>query len=176
MSSRDSTSLAWSLIASTAATTPFSMPRLSAIGLAPAATLRIPLVDHRAGEHGRRRGAVTGDVVRLGGDLLGELGAHVLPRVLELDLLGDRDAVVRDGRARPTSCPGPRCGPSDRASATTVSASLLTPASSERRASSLNFRSLLAMRPPLRDGTGARRASRTSPRPNDSDSATWTWR
>ena len=78
----------------------FSMPRLSAIGLAPAATLRMPVVDHRPGQHRRGRGAVTGDVVRLGGDLLGELGAHVLPRVLELDLLGDRDAVVGDrGRA-----------------------------------------------------------------------------
>src|SRR5215211_5179253 len=42
MSSRDPTSLAWSLIASTAAMTAFSMPRLRAIGFAPAATLRIP--------------------------------------------------------------------------------------------------------------------------------------
>ena len=36
------------------------------------------LVDHRLGEHGRGGGAVTGDVVGLGGDLLGELGAEVL--------------------------------------------------------------------------------------------------
>ena len=60
-----------------------------------------PALDHGPGEHRCRRGAVTGDVVRLGRDLLGELGAHVLPGVLELDLLGDRDTVVRDGGCAP---------------------------------------------------------------------------
>ena len=54
------------------------------------------LVDHRLGEHGRGGGAVTGDVVGLGGDLLGELRAEVLVRVVELDLAGDRHAVVGD--------------------------------------------------------------------------------
>ena len=44
------------------------------------------LADHRLGQHGRGGGAVAGDVVGLGGDLLGELGAEVLVRVLELDL------------------------------------------------------------------------------------------
>ena len=34
----------------------------------------------------------------LRGDFLHHLGAHVLERVLELDLLGDRDAVVGDRR------------------------------------------------------------------------------
>ena len=38
-------------------------------------------VDQRLGEHGGGGGAVTGDVVGLGGDLLDELGAHVLERV-----------------------------------------------------------------------------------------------
>ena len=58
------------------------------------------LADHRLGEHGRGGGAVTGDVVGLGGDLLGQLRAEVLVRVLELDLAGDGHAVVRDrGRA-----------------------------------------------------------------------------
>src|SRR6266540_963470 len=42
ISSRVSTSLAWSLMASTATSTAFSMPRLRPIGLAPAATLRSP--------------------------------------------------------------------------------------------------------------------------------------
>src|SRR6266536_2081008 len=42
ISSLDSISLAWSLMASTAAATPFSMPRLRAIGLAPAATFLMP--------------------------------------------------------------------------------------------------------------------------------------
>ena len=59
------------------------------------------LVDHRLGEHGRGGGAVTGDVVGLGGDLLGQLGAEVLERVVELDLAGDGDAVVGDGGGAP---------------------------------------------------------------------------
>ena len=42
MSSFDSTSLAWFLMASTARSTAASMPRFSDIGLAPAATLRRP--------------------------------------------------------------------------------------------------------------------------------------
>ena len=55
-------------------------------------------VHERLGQHGGGGGAVTGDVVGLGGDLLDQLGAHVLERVLELDLLGDGHAVVGDGR------------------------------------------------------------------------------
>ena len=58
------------------------------------------LADHRPREHGCGRRAVTGDVVGLLGDFLDELGADLLVRVFEVDLLGDRDAVVRDrGRA-----------------------------------------------------------------------------
>ena len=54
----------------------------------------------RLREHGRGGRAVTGDVVGLLGDLLDELRADLLERVVELDLLGDRDAVVGDrGRA-----------------------------------------------------------------------------
>ena len=52
----------------------------------------------RLGEHGRGGGAVAGDVARLRGDFTDHLGAHVLEVVLELDLLGDRDAVLGDGR------------------------------------------------------------------------------
>ena len=59
------------------------------------------LVDHRLGEHGRGRRAVTGDVVGLGGDLLGELGAEVLERVVELDLTGDGHTVVGDRGGAP---------------------------------------------------------------------------
>ena len=55
------------------------------------------LADERLGQHGGGGGAVTGDVVGLGGDLLHELGAHVLERVVELDLAGDGHAVVGDG-------------------------------------------------------------------------------
>src|SRR6266540_4246325 len=42
ISSFESISLAWAMIASTAAATPFSIPRFRAMGLAPAATLRMP--------------------------------------------------------------------------------------------------------------------------------------
>ncbi len=49
-------------------------------------------------QHGRGGGAVARDVVGLGRHLLDELGAHVLERVLELDLAGDRDTVVGDRR------------------------------------------------------------------------------
>ena len=56
------------------------------------------LVDDALAEDGRGGRAVTGDVVGLGGDLLGELGADVLERVVELDVLGDGDAVVGDRR------------------------------------------------------------------------------
>ena len=59
------------------------------------------LVDHGLGEHGRGGRAVTGDVVGLGRDLLGELGAEVLVGVLELDLAGDRHTVVGDRGGAP---------------------------------------------------------------------------
>ena len=59
------------------------------------------LADHRPREHGGGRGAVTGDVVGLLGDFLDELGADLLVRVLEVDLLGDRDTVVRDRGGAP---------------------------------------------------------------------------
>ena len=55
-------------------------------------------LDDRLGEHGGRRGAVARDVGGLGGDLAQHLRAHVLELVLELDLLGDGDAVL--GHAR----------------------------------------------------------------------------
>ena len=41
---------------------------------------------------------IAGDVGRLGGDLFDHLGAHVLELVFELDLFGDGDAVLGDGR------------------------------------------------------------------------------
>ena len=56
------------------------------------------LADDRLGEHRRGRRAVTGDVVGRRGDLADELRALVLERVLDLDLAGDGDAVVRDRR------------------------------------------------------------------------------
>ena len=52
----------------------------------------------RLSQNGRRRRAVAGEVGRLGGDLFEHLRAHVLELVFELDLLGDRHAVLRDAR------------------------------------------------------------------------------
>ena len=55
--------------------------------------------EDRAGQDGGGGGAVAGDVRRLRRHDVDELGAHVLERVGQLDLLGDRDAVLGDGRA-----------------------------------------------------------------------------
>src|SRR5262249_48900603 len=57
--------------------------------------------DQRLGEHGRRRRAVTGHVVGLLGDLLDQLSADLLVRVVELDLLGDAHTIVGDGGGAP---------------------------------------------------------------------------
>ena len=59
------------------------------------------LFEDGLGQHGGGGGAVAGGVGGLGGGLLDELGAHVLIRVGQLDLLGDRDAVLGDGGAAP---------------------------------------------------------------------------
>ena len=55
----------------------------------------------RLGENGCGCRAVTGNVVGLGRDFLRELSAEVLVRIIELDLAGDRHAVVRDGGGAP---------------------------------------------------------------------------
>ena len=54
------------------------------------------LLHDSLGQQGSSGGAVTGHVIGLGGDLLHQLGAHVLKGVLQLDLLGDGHAVVGD--------------------------------------------------------------------------------
>ena len=59
------------------------------------------LADHAPRQHRCGRGAVTGDVVGLLGDFLDQLGADPLVRILEVDLLGDRHAVVGDGGSAP---------------------------------------------------------------------------
>ena len=51
------------------------------------------LVHEGLGQHGGGGGAVARDVVGLGGDFLGELRAHVLVRVVELDLK-EGDVVI----------------------------------------------------------------------------------
>ena len=55
-------------------------------------------LDDGLGEHRGGGRAVAGDGAGLGGDLAHHLRAHVLELVLELDLLGDRHAVLGDAR------------------------------------------------------------------------------
>ena len=55
--------------------------------------------DDRLGKHGGGGGAVAGDVVGLRRDFAQHLRAHVLELVLELDFLGDGDAVLGDARS-----------------------------------------------------------------------------
>ena len=81
-----SMALACFAMSATATLTALSMPRLSAGRAGAGSDVAQALVDQRLGEHGRGRGPVTRDVVRLGRDLLHQLRAHVLERVLELDL------------------------------------------------------------------------------------------
>src|SRR5215468_1108534 len=59
------------------------------------------LAHERLGQHGRRRRAVAGHVVGLLRYFLDKLGADLLPRVLELDLLGDGHAIVGDRGCAP---------------------------------------------------------------------------
>src|SRR5207248_5471471 len=56
----------------------------------PAADAPEPLLVDGQGEHGGGCGAVVGRVGGLLGDRVDELGAHVLERVGQIDLLGDR--------------------------------------------------------------------------------------
>ena len=55
--------------------------------------------DDGLGRDGGGGGAVTGLVVGLGGNVLDQLGAHVLEAVLQLDFLGNGNAVLGDGRS-----------------------------------------------------------------------------
>src|SRR6185312_5616466 len=54
------------------------------------------LLDQGLSQHRGRRRAVTGNVVGLLGDFLDQLGADLLVRVLQLDLLGDGYTIVGD--------------------------------------------------------------------------------
>ena len=57
------------------------------------------LAHDRLGQNRGGRRAVAGGVIGLRGDLAHHLRAHVLELVLELDLLGDGDAVLGDARS-----------------------------------------------------------------------------
>jgi hypothetical protein len=77
------------------------MPRLRRHRVGAGRDVAQALAHQRLGEDGRRRRAVTGDVVGLLGDLLDQLGADLLVGVLELDLLGDGHTVVGDRGGAP---------------------------------------------------------------------------
>ena len=67
-------------------------------GIAAGGKIPEPLAVNGLCQDGRRGGAVTGHVGCLGCDLAHHLGAQVLDGVLELDLLGNGDAVLGDDR------------------------------------------------------------------------------
>ena len=56
-------------------------------------------MDQGLGEHGSGRGAIACDVIGLLRDFLDQLGADALVRLFKVDLLGDGDAIVGDGRS-----------------------------------------------------------------------------
>ena len=97
----DSVSRAIALSESTAALHAGLDTALERHRVGPGGDVAQPLVDHGPGQDGGRGGAVTGDVVGLLGYFFDQLGADLLPRVLEVDLLGDRDPVVGDGGGSP---------------------------------------------------------------------------
>ena len=53
--------------------------------------------DDGLGQNGGGGGAITGDVVGLGGGFLQKLGAHVLIGIVQLNFLGHGHAVMSDG-------------------------------------------------------------------------------
>src|SRR5512146_485643 len=92
ISSFEVTFLEFFLRSSTMASTARSTPRLRSIGFMPAATALEPSLTIAAAS------TVAGVVRRLRSDFAHHLRAHVLEVVLELDLLGDGDAVLGDAR------------------------------------------------------------------------------
>jgi hypothetical protein len=59
------------------------------------------LFDERLSQHGRRGGAVTGNIIGLLGDLFDQLSADLLVGVLQVDLLGDGHTIVGDRGSAP---------------------------------------------------------------------------
>ena len=140
ISSLDSTSLAWFLIASTTASTAFSMPRLRAIGLAPAATFFMPpLTMARASTVAVVVPSPATSFVLVATSLLSwaPMFSHGSSSSISLAMVTPSFVIVGAPHFLSSTTFWP-LGPSVMA---TASASLSTPASSERRASSPNFSS-----------------------------------
>ncbi len=147
ISSLESTSLACFSIDFTTASTAFSMPRFSAIGLAPAATFFIPpLTMARASTVAVVVPSPATSFVFVATSLQSwaPMFSHGSSSSTSLAIVTPSFVMVGAPHflSSTTFCP---LGPSVMA---TASASLSTPASSERRASSPNLSSLAAMVPP----------------------------
>jgi len=56
------------------------------------------LVDNSLGQNGSGSGAIASHIICFGGSFFKELSAHILKRVLELDLFGDGNAIMGHGR------------------------------------------------------------------------------
>src|SRR6266516_4985669 len=148
ISALDSTSLDCILICSTAAMTAFSMPRLSAIGFAPAATLRMPpCTIARASTVAVVVPSPATSFVLVATSLVSwaPMFSHGSSSSISLAIVTPSFVIVGAPHflSRTTFWP---LGPSVMA---TASGSVSTPASSERRASSPNFSSFEATWAPL---------------------------
>src|SRR5262245_15027567 len=143
ISSLDSTSFDWCLIASTAASTAFSMPRLRAIGLAPAATFFMPpLTIARASTVAVVVPSPATSFVLVATSLVSwaPMFSHGSSSSTSLAIVTPSLVMVGAPHFLSSTTFWP-LGPSVMA---TASASLSTPASRPRRASSPNFSSFEA--------------------------------
>ena len=141
MSVLSSTSLACDLIDSTAAATAFSMPRLMPIGLAPAATLRMPIVTIAwASTVAVVVPSPATSLVFVATSLTSWAPMFSNGSSSSISLAIDTPSLVIVGA--PNFLSSTTLRPFGPSVTLTVSASLLTPASSERRAWSSNLRML----------------------------------
>src|SRR6266540_684932 len=161
ISSFESISLAWAMIASTAAATPFSIPRFRAMGLAPAATLRMPRwTMARARTVAVVVPSPATSLVFVATSLASwaPMFSHGSSSSTSLAIVTPSLVMVGAPHFLSKTTLWP-LGPSV---STTASASLLTPASRARRASSLNF-SCLTGNETSSHGSGARRLALEPP-------------
>ena len=173
ISSLDSTSLACALISSTAAITACSMPRLRAIGLAPAATFFMPaLTIARARTVAVVVPSPATSLVLVATSLVSwaPMFSHGSSSSISLAIVTPSFVIVGAPHFLSSTTFWP-LGPSVMA---TASASLSTPASSPRRASSPNFSSLDATGASFAcHGTGPASRTAREPQSRSVDPVTW---
>ena len=132
-------------ISSTTWATALSMPRFEIHRVHAGGDGLEALAHDGLGQHAGRRGAVAGHVVGLLRRLAHHLRAHVLELVLELDLLGDGDAVLGRARARRSDFSMTTLRPLGPSVTFTALARMSTPFSILSRASAEKRTSLAAM-------------------------------